>query len=383
MKPIDASQPNRVRYFIVADDLTGACDSAVAFAGRGMTVEVLLHPDSDRFQADVCAVSTGSRDIGRELAAMRVREAIRMAPKACEVFKKIDSVMRGNSFAEIQAALEYYPCDLAVMSPAYPALGRTMKGGLLSIDDGTHKRVINLGEELRNAAIGDALVLPADQTVKSAASLMRDVMGATCPLVLCDAESELDLQTAVRAARSLDGKILWVGSGGLAHAVAHNLPQGRTHQSADEANDGRLLLFVGSDHEVTKRQVAALKQTTRVEEIDLEVCGVRSPEAQVLVLNVLRAFTTEDQIRETLKSVADKGIRACVLTGGDTAALVLRSLGVGSIRLTGEFAPGLAMGIAQGGVLDGITVILKSGGFGRRDVLCRIADRFAGGREAL
>lgn len=383
MKPIDASQLNRVRYFIVADDLTGACDSAVAFAGRGMTVEVLLYPDSDRFQADVCAVSTESRDIGRELAAMRVREALRTAPEACEVFKKIDSVMRGNSLAEIQAALEYYQCDLAVMSPAYPALGRTMKGGLLSIDDGTHKRVINLGRELRQTAVVDAFVLPADQSVKGAASLMRDAMKATCPLVLCDAESEVDLQVAVRAARSLGGKILWVGSGGLAHALAHDLPRGVTDQSGDEANDGRLLLFVGSDHEVTKGQIAALKQATWVEEIDVEVCGVRSPEAQVLVLNVLRASTTEDQIRATVKSISDKGIRACVLTGGDTAALVFRSLGVGSIRLTGEFAPGLAIGIAQRGVLDGITVILKSGGFGRRDVLCRIADRFIGGRGAV
>ncbi|HEX2917439.1 MAG TPA: four-carbon acid sugar kinase family protein [Edaphobacter sp.] len=382
MNPTDASQPNGVRYFIVADDLTGACDSAVAFTGRGMKVEVLLHPESDRFQADVCAVSTESRDIERELAAMRVREALQTAPEACEVFKKIDSVMRGNSLAEIQAALECYPCDLAVMSPAYPALGRTMKGGLLSIDNGTHKQVINIVKELRKTAIGDALALPADQTVKSAASLMRDAMRARSPLVLCDAESEVDLQTAVTAARSLGGKILWVGSGGLAHALAHDLPQVITHHRG-EANGGRLLLFVGSDHEVTKRQVAALKQATWVQEIDLEVCGVRSPEAQVLVLNVLRASTTEAQVLATVKSLADKGIRACVLTGGDTAALVLRSLGVGSIRLTGQFAPGLAMGIAQGGVLDGITVILKSGGFGSRDVLCRIADRFTGGREAV
>jgi uncharacterized protein YgbK (DUF1537 family) len=49
--------------------------------------------------------------------------------------------------------------------------------------------------------------------------------------------------------------------------------------------------------------------------------------------------------------------------------------------LTGEFAPGLPQGIAQGGVLDGVPVILKSGGFGREDVLCQIADRFTGGRE--
>jgi uncharacterized protein YgbK (DUF1537 family) len=37
--------------------------------------------------------------------------------------------------------------------------------------------------------------------------------------------------------------------------------------------------------------------------------------------------------------------------------------------------------VAKGGVLDGVSVILKSGGFGREDVLCRIVDRFAGRRE--
>jgi uncharacterized protein YgbK (DUF1537 family) len=152
-------------------------------------------------------------------------------------------------------------------------------------------------------------------------------------------------------------------------------------QRIEEERVGRVLLFVGSDHAVTTRQVAALKQTAGVSEIAVEACTGQAIQERVLVMNVSRGVTTEQQIRQALSSVGDTGIRCCLLTGGDTAALVLRASGVRSLRLTGEFAPGLPQGIAQGGVLDGVSVILKSGGFGGEDVLCRIVDRFAGRRE--
>jgi uncharacterized protein YgbK (DUF1537 family) len=94
-------------------------------------------------------------------------------------------------------------------------------------------------------------------------------------------------------------------------------------------------------------------------------------------------MTTAEQIRRVVASVVGERIGCCVMTGGDTAALVCRALGVRSLRLTEEYAPGLPQGVAVGGVLDGVTVVLKSGGFGSEDVLCGMAERFAGGREGL
>jgi uncharacterized protein YgbK (DUF1537 family) len=378
---IDACQSNGVRHLIVADDLTGACDSAVAFAGRGLEVEVPLWSNGDPSSAGVCAVSTESRDIPEAAAMERVRAALSEVPATGEVFKKIDSVLRGNTYAEIRAAVELFPSALVVMSPAYPVLGRTVKGGVLRIEDGTQKRAIDLREGLHRSGIGDPVLLPVGASQEKLAAGMHEAMRTTSRLVLCDAEREHDLQTAVKAARSLGCRVLWVGSGGLAHALAHDLPP-RMEQRIDEERVGRVLLFfIGSDHAVTTRQVAALKQTAGVSEIAVETCTGQTIQERVLVMNVSRGVTTEQQIRQALSSVGDTGIRCCLLTGGDTAALVLRASGVRSLRLTGEFAPGLPQGVAKGGVLDGVSVILKSGGFGGEDVLCRIVDRFAGRRE--
>lgn len=369
-----------LRYLIVADDLTGACDSAVAFAGRGLEVEVPLWSSDDPSSADVCAVSTESRDIPEGIAVERVRAALSQTPATAEVFKKIDSVFRGNTFAEIRAAVEVFPSALVVMSPAYPALGRTVKDGVLHIEDGTQKRAIDLWEGLHRSGIGDPVLSPAAASQEKLAAAMRKATRTASRLVLCDAEREQDLQAVVQAVRSLDRRVLWVGSGGLAQALAYDLPQS-AERRIDEERDGPVLLFVGSDHAVTTKQVAALKQAAEVGEFALEACTGQTIQEHVLVLKVSRGITTEQQIRQALSSTGDKGLRCCLLTGGDTAAFVLRASGVRSLRLTGEFAPGLPQGVAQGGVLDGVPVILKSGGFGREDVLCQIADRFTGRRE--
>ncbi|QHS51632.1 four-carbon acid sugar kinase family protein [Edaphobacter sp. 12200R-103] len=380
MKPIDACQSNGVRYFIVADDLTGACDSAVAFAGRGLEVEVPLRSDGNPSSSGVFAVSTESRDIPEVTAMERVRTALSKAPAASEIFKKIDSVFRGNTFAEVRAAAEFFPAELVVMSPAYPALGRTVKDGVLHVEGGAQKHAVNLWEGLRRSGIGDPVLLPDGVPQEKLVAGMREAMKAKSRLVLCDAEKEQDLQSAARAARSLGCRVLWVGSGGLAHALAHDLPQSG-ERWMEEERDGCVVFFIGSDHAVTKKQVAALKQAAEVGEFAVEACTSRTFQEHVLVLKVSRGITTEQQIQQALSSTGDKGIRCCLLTGGDTAALVLRASGVRSLHLTGEFAPGLPYGVANGGVLDGVPVILKSGGFGREDVLCQIVDRFTGRRE--
>jgi uncharacterized protein YgbK (DUF1537 family) len=255
-----------------------------------------------------------------------------------------------------------------------------VKDGILRIEDGTQKRAIDLWEGLHRSGIGDPVLLSAGASGDKLAAAMREAMRTAPRLVLCDAEREKDLQRAVQAARNLGCRVLWIGSGGLAHALAHDLPKSGERKRIEE-RDGRVLFFVGSDHAVTMKQVAALKQAAEVGEFSVESCTGQTIQEHVLVLKVWRGITSEQQMGQALSCAGNNGIRCCLLTGGDTAALVLRAAGVCSLRLTGEFAPGLPQGIAQGGVLDGVPVILKSGGFGREDVLCQIADRFTGGRE--
>jgi uncharacterized protein YgbK (DUF1537 family) len=55
---------------------------------------------------------------------------------------------------------------------------------------------------------------------------------------------------------------------------------------------------------------------------------------------------------------------ALVLTGGETAAFVLRALGATALRLCGEVERGIPWSRVEGGLAAGTLLITKSGGFG-------------------
>ncbi len=201
-------------------------------------------------------------------------------------------------------------------------------------------------------------------------------------LVLWDAESVADLHRTVKEARDAVRSILWIGSGGLAQALASEIPQTGVARRVCPA-EGIVVLFVGSDHSVTKRQIEALHGAAKVCEIQIEDFSGIPAETQFVVLKVHRELTTVDQIRLAMTLLRPHGIACCVLTGGDTAAMVCRALEVRSLRLVEEFAPGLPEGIAMGGALDQIPVILKSGGFGKDDVLCGLSERLMNRKEPV
>jgi uncharacterized protein YgbK (DUF1537 family) len=378
--PVIAHQHSKVQFFIIADDLTGACDSSIAFAQRGMVTEVLLEGSAKSSGAEILAISTDSRDIPEDIAAQRVRDSLTQADETCDVFKKVDSVFRGNSFAEIHAALTYSSCDLAVMAPAYPSMGRTVKNGVLQIIEPGRIRTIDLREGLAAVGIPDVSVISTERTVRNISESLQEAWQAGKKLVLCDAESLEDLRLTVTAARHHIKDILWIGSGGLAHALASKLPKIDIQQKGQFV-DGSTVLFVGSNHVVTRRQIEVLKTKASVLESSVEEFQGSGPEHQFVILNITRNSTTEDQVRQAVSRFPPHAIACGVLTGGDTAALVCRALRVRSLRLHEEFAPGLPQGTAIGGVLDGVPVILKSGGFGKDDALCGLLNRFAKRKE--
>lgn len=380
MKPVDAHQGGKVRFFVIADDLTGACDSAIAFAQRGLAVEVLMEGSVESSTDGTWAVSTESRDVPVEIAVQRVRDSLMRATQASEIFKKVDSVFRGNSFAEIRAAVDFSSCDLAVMSPAYPLMGRTVKDGILRITEAGGERIVDLRDGLARAGMSEVSTLHPDDAARPLSERIRDVLKAGKKFVLCDAESSEDLRSTIAEARLCAEDILWIGSGGLAHALASELPKGDA-QKKERLVDGLVVLFVGSDHVVTRKQIEALKNSVPVLESTIEDFLGTGSKSQVVVLNVTRNATTTDQIRQAFSLLAPHAIACCLLTGGDTAALVCRALGVRSLRLHEEFAPGLPQGVAVGGLLDEVPVILKSGGFGNDDVLFELSSRFTVRKE--
>src|SRR4051794_37101822 len=113
---------NAPKLIIVADDLTGAADSAARCVHVGLSAEICFEAPPAQDDAgepasvDVVALSTDSRYLPPEQAAERVTATLSglSAWTGTTWYKKIDSTLRGNLGAEIDAMLAGLPDSVAV-----------------------------------------------------------------------------------------------------------------------------------------------------------------------------------------------------------------------------------------------------------------------------
>ena len=114
---------------IVADDLTGALDTAAPFASRGLHVEVALDVGAIaaavREKPAVLSVTLASREIDATEARGVAAEALAALPPGTRLFKKVDSRLKGHIAAELDAM----PFRSALVAPAIPAFGRVVRNG--------------------------------------------------------------------------------------------------------------------------------------------------------------------------------------------------------------------------------------------------------------
>jgi D-threonate/D-erythronate kinase len=316
-----------IEILIIADDLTGAADCGAACAAHGLeTVVVLNGAFTDNAggipRAEVVAFDANTRVMTAEKAAAETRRLVRENP-ARIVYKKIDSTLRGNVGVEVAAALEAYrgmghPSAVAVVAPAFPAMGRTTKNG----------RMYVRGEAVRDGGVG---------------------------LFLEDAETDEDLRAITVKWMHHKPGVVWVGSAGLARWLPEAAGLERRALGVVPKVTGPIVFAVGSPSQRSREQAEALKE--RGVGSDVILIG----EAETLAETIAR-----DRER----------IGGLVLTGGETARAVLGRLGIAGLQVVGEVETGVPILIAEG---SGLPVITKAGDFGDRETLlrCRAALRRA------
>lgn len=120
---------------IIADDLTGANDTALQFHIMGADTQIILNPDENlqpSSNTSAWAIPTETRNIAPESAYEKVKEVTTfMKEKLCVdyFYKKIDSTLRGNIAAETVGMLQVLEYDAAIIMPAFPNEGRVTVGG--------------------------------------------------------------------------------------------------------------------------------------------------------------------------------------------------------------------------------------------------------------
>ena len=120
---------------IIADDLTGANDTALQFHKRGASTKIILDSGCSpkvKTGTEVWALSSESRNVSSEEAVVRLEKAVKNLSENFSFehfYKKIDSTLRGNLAVEILKMVELLEYDTAVIIPAFPQEGRITVGG--------------------------------------------------------------------------------------------------------------------------------------------------------------------------------------------------------------------------------------------------------------
>ncbi len=186
---------------LIADDLTGACDTGVQFARRGLSCEVqfeLSTPPSSR--VDVVAYNTNSRndnlfDSRRKIKAIAERYS---GHDTRLLFKKIDSTMRGNVGEEITAALEHFHCECAIIAPAFPSMRRTIHDGVLEWTDCSGVGQVDIPKLLEQQGMASEQIVsikPEGQDPAALASALNTDIANGAKLIVVDSVSQDDLRT--------------------------------------------------------------------------------------------------------------------------------------------------------------------------------------------
>jgi uncharacterized protein YgbK (DUF1537 family) len=123
---------------VIADDLTGAAELGGVGLRHGLRAEIIVRNDKGRSEfrdgtpnAELICLDTDSRSCTAAEAGRRAAAAAKQlaAAGAKWIYKKVDSVLRGNVTPEIEAVLKQLRVKRALVLPANPALGRVIRNG--------------------------------------------------------------------------------------------------------------------------------------------------------------------------------------------------------------------------------------------------------------
>jgi uncharacterized protein YgbK (DUF1537 family) len=384
-------EPEDVECILIADDLTGACDTGVQFVRCGLSCRVELNLSSHRtpVEADVLAFNTNSRANTAEQSRRKIEDlAVRCSSlKANAIFKKVDSTLRGNVGEEIATALRAFQCEAAIIAPAFPATLRMVRDGILHWADCSGSGQIDICGILAQQGISrEKLVSISSASRDPVAELNAHLLDGKQFFVM-DCKSQHDLHSAVALGTAISRRILWVGSAGLGIALAERMARSGSRKSVSAMADVPMLFVIGSTHPASVQQKAALLNATDAVEVAPTTEAVAAArralrEKRHLIVTIDREKVSEFSLRQFFDSLLGLRVAALFLTGGDTGLLACNAIGAHSINLRDEIEPGFPWGFLEGGMFHDLPVASKSGGFGDADALLSCAEFFASAQRA-
>lgn len=407
---------------VIADDLTGANDTGVQYKKYGYKTIVKVDSDfnmNDLNNYDVISINADSRILDMKSGYIKVFN-IAKELNGIEyeyIYKKMDSVFRGNIGTEIEAVLDAVNPDITLAAPSFPANRRVVKNGysyMINDNEELGESMVNvtdliqreLNRSIENISI-DVVREGTDHLISYIESKLEDGVD----VFLVDAINDDDLRIVAEVYKKINKKIVFCGTAGLAQQLALICPKMAKIDYVNE--DGINLLVIGTRNKSTLSQTNNIQEAYNLPVFDVLVSEIINGNEESIIENVIdnvssfiskgnkliilktckedesefeerlkqdpNEVTKSQKIVRTLGAIVKQlnklvNLKYIVTTGGDTSMQICKSLDAEGIELIDEIEPGIPIGKIVGGDADGILIVTKSGGFGTDNIFIKIIE---------
>lgn len=308
---------------IVADDLTGANDTALQFQLKGANTQILLDEEVvpvNLKSTQTWAISTESRNIEPEAAFEKTKSAVRFLKENINpdyYYKKIDSTVRGNIAVEVLAMLEALEMDASIIIPAFPAEGRVTVGGYhllrgvpierTEMARDPHSPIFEshlptlLKSQLSDENKDLVASIELKTIMKGAGPILmqlKELISAGKKIIVVDAVSTVDIEQIVLAIGKTDFNILPVGTAATAQVLSDLwLPDLKPQHFSKTFPELPKLVISGSATQITSNQIKKLEEADDFENvlvIHLDLKTVLNGVSDELVERILNNLGTNN-----------------------------------------------------------------------------------------
>jgi uncharacterized protein YgbK (DUF1537 family) len=348
---------------LLADDLTGALDTAAEFVGLCGAFDVTWAGALPQNLPSSLAIDSGTRERDRVASIAVVTSLVPLLCDASIAYKKIDSLLRGAWAAELGACLRAGAWKACIVAPAFAYQGRRTRDG----------QQYALGSDGRWTAVGDNLLTQLAIEGIDARPGRFDTELAEGVHVF-DAESDADLDRVVAIGWRATFPVLWCGSSGLASALTRGsaVPVQRLLRKP-------VLGLFGSDQPATAAQLAQCgSAVVTLADGGADNAGIvqrrLAREGVALVkFDLAPGLSRDDAAKRIAAELASLTATldppgTLIVTGGETLKALCLAPGAYALKVTGRIVPGLPRSVVQGGRWAGVEVVSKSGAFGAPDL---------------
>ncbi len=320
---------------IVADDLTGANDTALQFHLKGANTQILLDEDSAPINlktTQTWAISTETRNIEPDEAFEKTKSAANFIKEQINpdyYYKKIDSTVRGHIAVEVLAMIVALGFDAAVIVPAFPLEGRVTVGGYhlmrgvpierTEMARDPHSPIFesHLPTLLKSQLSDENKELVASVELKTVMKgagpilmQLKELISAGKKIIVMDAVSTVDIEQIVLAIGKSEYNILPAGTAATAQVLSDLwLPDLNPQHFAKTFPELPKLVISGSATQITSNQISRLEESDDFENVlvihlDMKtvLAGVSEELAERVVTNLgsnnVVVVHTSDLIRD-------------------------------------------------------------------------------------